>query len=164
MTPASEAVALVVDRGRDRLALDAIAAGGDPGRVLVHLEHNLPPDGPDPVRPAALAALTVLEKAGELTPTQAKQVLGDLVEAGGDGDPAAIAAERGFQAMAKDDLLDAIDAAIAAQPSAWEKYRAGEEKAAGALVGAVMKATKGQADGKAVTALLRSRRAEASTS
>jgi aspartyl-tRNA(Asn)/glutamyl-tRNA(Gln) amidotransferase subunit B len=164
MAPASEAVALVVDRGRDRLALDAIAAGGDPGRVLVHLEHNLPPDGPDPVRPAALAALTVLEKAGELTPTQAKQVLGDLVEAGGDGDPAAIAAERGFQAMAKDDLLDAIDAAIAAQPSAWEKYRAGEEKAAGALVGAVMKATKGQADGKAVTALLRSRRAEASTS
>jgi aspartyl-tRNA(Asn)/glutamyl-tRNA(Gln) amidotransferase subunit B len=116
------------------------------------------------VRPAALAALTVLEKAGELTPTQAKQVLGDLVEAGGDGDPAAIAAERGFQAMAKDDLLDAVDAAIAAQPSAWEKYRAGEEKAAGALVGAVMKATKGQADGKAVTALLRSRRAEASTS
>jgi aspartyl-tRNA(Asn)/glutamyl-tRNA(Gln) amidotransferase subunit B len=164
MAPASEAVALVVDRGRDRLALDAIAAGGDPGRVLVHLEHNLPPDGPDPVRPAALAALTVLEKAGELTPTQAKQVLGDLVEAGGDGDPAAIAAERGFQAMAKDDLLDAVDAAIAAQPSAWEKYRAGEEKAAGALVGAVMKATKGQADGKAVTALLRSRRAEASTS
>ena len=52
-----------------------------------------------------------------------------------------------------------VDDAIAAQPDAWEKYRAGEDKAVGALVGAVMKASKGQADGKAVTAILRSRRA-----
>ena len=47
-----------------------------------------------------------------------------------------------------------VDAAIAAQPDAWEKFCAGEGKAMGALVGAVMKASKGQADGKAVTALL----------
>ena len=159
--PTSEAVALVVDRGRDRLALDAIAAGGDPARVLVHIEHNLPPDGPDPVTSAALAALTGLEKAGQVTATQAKQILGELVDAGGDGDPAAIAAERGFQAMDTGALDAAVDAAIAAQPAAWEKYRAGEDKAAGALIGAVMKATKAQADGKAVTALLQRRRAEA---
>jgi aspartyl-tRNA(Asn)/glutamyl-tRNA(Gln) amidotransferase subunit B len=164
VAPSSEAVALVVERRRDRLALDAIAAGGDPGRVLVHLEHNLPPDGPDAVTPAALAALTGLEKAGEVTATQAKQILGELVAAGGDGDPAAIAADRGFKAMDRGALEAAVDSAIAAQPAAWEKYCAGEDKAAGALVGAVMKATKAQADGKAVTALLQSRRAERSTS
>ena len=42
-------------------------------------------------------------------------------------------------------------------PAAWDKFVGGEDKAIGALVGAVMKASKGQADGKAVTALLRSR-------
>jgi aspartyl-tRNA(Asn)/glutamyl-tRNA(Gln) amidotransferase subunit B len=44
---------------------------------------------------------------------------------------------------------------------AWEKYVGGEDKAVGALVGSVMKATKGKADGKAVTALLEQRRAAA---
>jgi aspartyl-tRNA(Asn)/glutamyl-tRNA(Gln) amidotransferase subunit B len=105
-----------------------------------------------------------LEKAGQVTPTQAKQILGELVDGGGAGDPAAIAARRGFQAMDRGTLEAAVDAAIAAQPAAWEKYRAGEDKAAGALVGAVMKATKAQADGKAVTAVLQRRRAEASSS
>ena len=51
-----------------------------------------------------------------------------------------------------------VDEAIAAQPGAWAKYVAGEGKALGAIVGAVMKASKGQADGKAVTAILQSRR------
>jgi aspartyl-tRNA(Asn)/glutamyl-tRNA(Gln) amidotransferase subunit B len=52
-----------------------------------------------------------------------------------------------------------VDEAIAAQPEAWEKYCAGEDKAIGALVGAVMRVSKGQADGKTVTAILQSRRA-----
>jgi aspartyl-tRNA(Asn)/glutamyl-tRNA(Gln) amidotransferase subunit B len=157
----NEAVAIAVERGRDGLAIGAIAAGGDPVRVLVHIEHNLPPDGPDPVTPAALAALTALEVAGTVTPTQAKQVLAEVVAAGGDADPAAIAADKGFEAMGSDALEAAVDAAIEQQAGAWAKYRAGEDKAAGALVGAVMKATRGQADGKAVTALLQARRAAA---
>jgi nicotinate-nucleotide pyrophosphorylase (carboxylating) len=56
----------------------------------------------------------------------------------------------------------AVEQAIAAQPEAWAKYVAGEEKAAGALVGAVMKASGGKADGKQVTAILQARRAAAS--
>ena len=156
----NEAVAIAVERGRDGLAAGAIEAGGDPARVLV--EHNLPPEGPDPVTPAALAALTGLEVAGTLTPTQAKQVLAEVVAAGGDSDPAAIAAAKGFEAMGADALEAAVDAAIAEQAGAWAKYCTGEDKAAGALVGAVMKATRGQADGKAVTALLQARRAGAS--
>jgi aspartyl-tRNA(Asn)/glutamyl-tRNA(Gln) amidotransferase subunit B len=157
--PTNEGVAIAVERGRDELALAALAAGGDVARVLVHLEHNLVPDGPDPVAPGALAALTRLEVDGALTATQAKQVLADLVAAGGDGDPAAFAAARGFEAMDTGALEAAVDAAIAEQSGAWAKYQAGEDRAAGALVGAVMKATKGQADGKAVTALLQARRA-----
>ena len=60
--------------------------------------------------------------------------------------------------MDTSELETMVDAAIAAQPDAWAKYCSGEAKAMGALVGAVMKASKGQADGKAVTALLERRR------
>ncbi|NBP51230.1 MAG: Asp-tRNA(Asn)/Glu-tRNA(Gln) amidotransferase subunit GatB, partial [Actinobacteria bacterium] len=79
----------------------------------------------------------------------------------GGGDPAAIARARGFEALDASVLETAVDAAIAAQPEAWAKYVAGEEKAAGALVGAVMKASGGKADGKQVTAILQARRAAA---
>jgi aspartyl-tRNA(Asn)/glutamyl-tRNA(Gln) amidotransferase subunit B len=153
------AVVVAVERGLDDLAAAAVAAGGDPGRVLVHVEHNLAGEGADRLDPAALAALAKLEVAGALTATQAKAVLGDLVAAGGSGDPAALAQARGFEAMDTGALEAAVDEAIAANAGAWEKYRNGEAKAAGALVGAVMKATKGKADGKAVTALLEARRA-----
>jgi aspartyl-tRNA(Asn)/glutamyl-tRNA(Gln) amidotransferase subunit B len=61
--------------------------------------------------------------------------------------------------MDTSELESMVDDAIAAQPDAWAKFCAGEGKAMGALVGAVMKASKGQADGKAVTALLEQRRA-----
>jgi aspartyl-tRNA(Asn)/glutamyl-tRNA(Gln) amidotransferase subunit B len=152
----AEAVVLVVDRGQDELVLATVEAGGDIARTMVHVEHNLAPDAA--IAPARLAALTRLEVAGTLTATQAKQVLADIVAAGGDADPAQVAADRGFEAMDTSALEAAVDAAIAAQPDAWAKYCGGEEKAAGALVGAVMKATKGQADGKAVTALLQARR------
>jgi aspartyl-tRNA(Asn)/glutamyl-tRNA(Gln) amidotransferase subunit B len=60
--------------------------------------------------------------------------------------------------MGDDALAAAVDAAIAANPTAWEKFRAGEDKVAGMFVGQVMKATGGKADGKAVTELLRQRR------
>jgi aspartyl-tRNA(Asn)/glutamyl-tRNA(Gln) amidotransferase subunit B len=161
LPPADATVALLVERGRDELVLATVEAGGDAGRAVVHAEHNLPPDGPAPVTASALAALIRLEVDGRLTATQAKAVLADLVDRGGDGDPAAIAAAKGFEAMDTSALESAVDAAIAALPDAWATYADGGDKAAGALVGAVMKATKGQADGKAVTALLQQRRAGA---
>ena len=98
-----------------------------------------------------------METGGQLTATQAKHVLADLVAAGG-GDPTAIAAAKGFEAMDDTALETLVDDAIAANPAAWAKFEAGEDKAIGALVGAVMKASRGQADGGAVTTLLRSRR------
>ena len=156
-----ETVIVLVERGWDALFFDCVTAGADPQRAATHLQHNVPPAGPTPT-PATLTALTKLEAAGTITATQAKTVMADIVAAGGDADPAALAKARGFEAMDNSALVGAVDAAIAAQPDAWAKYLSGEERAAGALVGAIMKSTKGQADGKAVSALLQQRRSEAS--
>jgi aspartyl-tRNA(Asn)/glutamyl-tRNA(Gln) amidotransferase subunit B len=156
-------VIVIVERNQDRYAEDVIAAGGVPDRVFVYIEQAFAEEGPSPAVPAAdLAALTKLEAVGQLTATQAKDVLGVLLEQGG-GDPAAIAVAKGYEALDTSIVDAAVDAAIAADPDAWAKYCAGEERAAGALVGKVMKATQGKADGKAVTAALQSRR-PASTS
>jgi aspartyl-tRNA(Asn)/glutamyl-tRNA(Gln) amidotransferase subunit B len=154
----SEPVMVVTDRGQDEYVLAVAAAGGDAGRALVHVKEAFADAGAEPGVPASdLAALTRLEVDGELTATQAKQVLVELVAAGG-GDPAVIAAAKGFEAMDADALEALVDRAIAEQPDAWAKFCSGENKAMGALVGAVMKASKGQADGKAVTALLNARK------
>ena len=153
-----EAVAVVVERGQDDYVLAVVAAGGDAARALVHVKEAYAEQGSEPTVPAGdLAALTTLETSGALTATQAKQVLAELVAAGG-GDAAAIAAAKGFEAMDSSALEALVDDAIAANAGAWAKYQGGEDKAAGALVGAVMKASRGQADGGAVTKILRSRR------
>jgi aspartyl-tRNA(Asn)/glutamyl-tRNA(Gln) amidotransferase subunit B len=146
-----DAAALLVERGLDELVLEAVAAGADAGRAVNHAEHGLA-GGPGALTAGALAALTGLEVEGKLTPTQAKAVLAELVDQG--GDPAAVAAAKGFEALHDDELAALVDEAIAAAPDAWERYRAGNAKVAGAIVGAVMKATKGRADARAVTALL----------
>jgi aspartyl-tRNA(Asn)/glutamyl-tRNA(Gln) amidotransferase subunit B len=152
-------VAVAVARGLDDLALAAIEAGADAGRVLTHVEHNLAVEGAARVDPGNLAALVKMETGGELTATQAKAVLAEMVTSG--ESPAAIAKAKGFEAMGTDALEGVVDEVIAANPSEWERFVGGDDKARGKLtgffVGQVMKATRGQADGKAVTALLRSR-------
>ncbi len=156
--PDTEPVMLVVERGHDDYVLAVIHLGGDPARALIHTQQNLADDASVERVPAAdLAALTKLEVTGAISAGQARQLVADLVEAAG-GDPAAMAAARGFEAMDTSAVETAVDEAIAADPSAWAKYLAGEEKAVGAIVGRVMKATKGKADGKAVSAILQARR------
>jgi aspartyl-tRNA(Asn)/glutamyl-tRNA(Gln) amidotransferase subunit B len=67
----------------------------------------------------------------------------------------AVVAGRGLGVLGDDtELLVAIDAALAEQPDVAEKIRGGKVQAAGAIVGAVMKATRGQADAGKVRALL----------
>jgi aspartyl-tRNA(Asn)/glutamyl-tRNA(Gln) amidotransferase subunit B len=157
----AEAVLVVTDRDQDAYVLAVRDAGGDATRALVHVKEAFAEQGARPAVPAGdLARLTRLEIDGALTATQAKQVLAEIVEQGG-GDAEAIAAAKGFEAMDTSELESMVDDAIAGQPDAWAKFCAGEGKAMGALVGAVMKASKGQADGKAVTALLNARRADA---
>jgi aspartyl-tRNA(Asn)/glutamyl-tRNA(Gln) amidotransferase subunit B len=152
-----EAVGVVVERGQDRYVVAVAAAGGDAARALVHVKEGFAEQGAEPRVPVGdLAALTRLEIGGALTATQAKAVLAELVANDG-GDPAEIAKARGFEAMDASTLESLVDAAINDNAAAWDKYRGGEDRALGALVGAVMKASKGRSDGAAVTALLRAR-------
>jgi aspartyl-tRNA(Asn)/glutamyl-tRNA(Gln) amidotransferase subunit B len=147
-------VAVVVERALDGLVLDALAAGGVAERLLVHAEHNLA-EGPGALDAGAFAALSTLEAGGALTATQAKTVLQELVAGG--GDPAAIAAAKGFEAMDDSALVAVVDQLIAENPDAFQRYQDGDQKVTGFFVGQVMKATQGKADGKAVTRLLQER-------
>jgi len=84
----------------------------------------------------------------------AREVLDVLVAQG--GDPAAIVAERGLGAIEDTAGLEATVAkAIESDPAAAEQVRSGNPKAIGALVGAVMRETRGRADGAEVTRLIR---------
>jgi len=153
-----ESAFVVVERGQDEYVVEVINCGGDPRRSVIYVQQAFAEQGPKPKVPARdLAALTILERDAKVTSTQAKTLLTDLIEAGG-GDVVAMAAKRGFEALDTGALEAMVDAAIAAEPGAWQKYCAGEEKALGALVGAIMKSSKGKADGKAVTAILQSKR------
>src|SRR5690606_22984235 len=122
---------------------------------------NLAVEGANDLDPGRLAALVTMETSGELTATQAKAVLGEMVTTG--DDPAAIAKAKGYEAMGADALTAAVDQVIAGNADEWTRFVEGDDKARGKLtgffVGQVMKATRGQADGKAVTALLRERAA-----
>ncbi len=152
----TDQVATVVALGLDDLVTEAVAAGVGAGLALARTANEAAAD-PEAARrldPASYIALLTLEGSGTLTASQSKEVLGDLLAAGG-GDPATIAAAKGFEAMSEDSLAAAVAEAVAAHPAEWERYRQGEDKLAGMFTGAVMKATKGKADGKSVAAELR---------
>ena len=153
----TEAVASVVELELDHLVLAAVEAGADGRRALNRAANEV---AADPARarrlePGAFARLILLEDEGALTATQAKHVLAHMLERG--GDPVAIAREKGYEAMDAGALAEVVDEAVRAHPGEWERLRGGDDKLMGFFVGQVMKATRGQADGKAVTALLRQR-------
>jgi aspartyl-tRNA(Asn)/glutamyl-tRNA(Gln) amidotransferase subunit B len=98
-----------------------------------------------PVTPAQVARVTALVAAGTLNDKLARQVLDHVLA--GEGEPDEIVAARGLAVVSDDGALTtAVDEAIAAHPDVAAKIRDGKTAAAGALVGAVMKATRGQAD------------------
>ena len=151
-----EDAAAIVSRGMSQLVLSAIEAGAEPRRAVTHVVQNLVIDGAEQLDPTHFVELIRLEQSGDLTATQAKQVLGEMVATG--LTPSEIAQNLGFESMEAGELETLVDAAIAENSEAWEKFCQGEEKVQGVFVGAVMKASKGQADGKAVTAILNQRR------
>jgi aspartyl-tRNA(Asn)/glutamyl-tRNA(Gln) amidotransferase subunit B len=153
------AVAVAVGRGLDELALVAIQRGADATRVLTHIEHNLAVHGAERLQPEPFATLLKMELSGELTATQTKTVLAELVASGGSADPAQIARDKGFEAMAEDATAALVDQLIAENPGEWERLRGGEAKLTGFFVGKAMRATGGKVDGKAVTSLLQQRTA-----
>jgi aspartyl-tRNA(Asn)/glutamyl-tRNA(Gln) amidotransferase subunit B len=83
----------------------------------------------------------------------ARQVIEGVLA--GEGSPADVVTGRGLAVVSDDGpLLAAIDEALAAQPDVADKIRSGKVQAAGAIVGAVMKATRGQADAGRVRELI----------
>lgn len=107
------------------------------------------------VEPAALAQLVGLVSAKTISASAAKEVLATLAEEG--GDPAQIVAAKGLAMAGGDELGDIVERAMAENADAVEKIKAGNEKAIGALVGFVMRETKGRADGGEVQRMIRDR-------
>ncbi|HZD65466.1 MAG TPA: Asp-tRNA(Asn)/Glu-tRNA(Gln) amidotransferase subunit GatB, partial [Acidimicrobiales bacterium] len=121
--PPADRVAAVVELALDDLVLQALAAGA-PARLALNRAANEAAARPEAARqlPAeTFAALLVMEAGGKLTATQAKTVLGDLLDNEG-GDPAALARARGFESLGEDDLATAVDEVIAANAPEWERY------------------------------------------
>jgi aspartyl-tRNA(Asn)/glutamyl-tRNA(Gln) amidotransferase subunit B len=107
------------------------------------------------LEPGALARLVAMVADSEVSASAAREVLGALIAEG--GDPAAVVEAQGLGRAGEDELGDIVDRAIAENPDAVEKIRAGKGQAIGALVGAVMRDTKGRADGGEVQRLIRAK-------
>ncbi|MFD3921928.1 Asp-tRNA(Asn)/Glu-tRNA(Gln) amidotransferase subunit GatB [Streptomyces sp. NPDC058595] len=106
-----------------------------------------------PITPAQVARVAELVTAGDLNDKLARQVLEGVLA--GEGDPDTVVEKRGLKVVSDEGALGtAVDEAIAANPAIADKIRAGKIAAAGALVGAVMKATRGQADAARVRELI----------
>lgn len=112
-----------------------------------------------PITPAQIGALQSLVDSGRINDKLARQVLEGVLA--GEGDPEQVVVARGLGVVSDDGpLLEAIDAALAAQPDVAEKVRSGNLGPVGAIIGAVMKATRGQADAGRVRELVLERVAQ----
>ncbi|MDF7640263.1 Asp-tRNA(Asn)/Glu-tRNA(Gln) amidotransferase subunit GatB [Bifidobacterium sp. ESL0784] len=106
-----------------------------------------------PITPADVAEVEKLVADGKLNDKLAKQTVTGVLA--GDGTPDEVVKKHGYQVVSDDGALDkAIDEALAANPDVAEKLKSGNMKPMGAIIGAVMRATHGQADAKAVSALV----------
>jgi aspartyl-tRNA(Asn)/glutamyl-tRNA(Gln) amidotransferase subunit B len=149
----------VVDLGLDALVTAASGAGAPTALALVRAANEVAarPEAAARLDTGAFTSLLALEAGGQLSATQSKAVLAALLERGG-GDPAAIAKEMGFEAMAADSLSAVVDEVVAAHPDEWSRFVDGDDKLMGFFTGKVMEATAKKADGKDVAAELRRRR------
>ncbi len=154
----------VVNAGALGVIEATVAAGADPVSArkwwLGELARTANERGIDvaelPITPGHVARIVELVSAGELSDKLARQVIEGVLA--GEGDPDAVVSRRGLKVVSDESaLVKAIDEAIAANPAVAEKIRGGNHKAAGVIVGAVMKATRGQADAAKVQELTLSR-------
>ncbi|WP_459953626.1 Asp-tRNA(Asn)/Glu-tRNA(Gln) amidotransferase subunit GatB, partial [Mycobacterium avium] len=105
------------------------------------------------ISPAQVAAVIALVDEGKLSNKLARQVVEGVLA--GEGEPDQVMNARGLELVRDDSVTQAaVDEALAANPDVAEKIRGGKIAAAGAIVGAVMKATRGQADAARVRELV----------
>jgi len=151
----------IMNAGAVNLIEETVAAGASPDTArkwwLGELSRRANESGTDlaalAVTPRHVAELQRLIDDGKLTDKLARTVLEGVLS--GEGSPEEVMAARGLEVVSDTGALEAaVAAAIAANPEIAEKVRSGKVAAAGVLVGAVMKATRGQADAKAVRELI----------
>lgn len=143
-----------------------IAAGASPAAArkwwtgeISRLANTQDKDAAELISPENVAALQKLVDAGTLTDKLARQVLEGVIA--GEGTPQEVVDARGLAVVSDDGaLIAAIDEALAAQPDVMAKIKDGKVQAAGAIIGAVMKAMKGQADAARVRELILERAAQ----
>jgi aspartyl-tRNA(Asn)/glutamyl-tRNA(Gln) amidotransferase subunit B len=144
-----------------------IAAGASPAAArkwwtgeITRIANAQGREASDLIAPADVAAVQSLVEAGTLTDKLARQVLEGVIA--GEGTPQEVIDRRGLAVVSDDGaLIAAIDDALAAQPDVLEKIRDGKVQAAGAVIGAVMKAMRGQADAARVRELILERAGQA---
>ncbi len=153
-----DAVQVVVDLGLEPFVHAVVAQGVEAPLALARTSNELAAgiEGLANLTSDAFAATLLMEQRGELSATQAKTVLGELLARG--GDPRNIAGAMGFEQLSSDSLGATVAQLIEEHPDEWARYREGDEKLAQFFIGRVMKLTKGQANGKAVIAELQIRR------
>ncbi|MDA3628293.1 Asp-tRNA(Asn)/Glu-tRNA(Gln) amidotransferase subunit GatB [Saccharopolyspora sp. WRP15-2] len=151
----------LVNAGALELIAETVEAGAQPGDArswwVAYLAQQANTRGVEladlEISPKQVARVIALVAEGKLTNKLARQVVDGVLA--GEGEPDEVVAARGLEVVSDDSALQtAIDEALAAQPDIADKIRGGKVQAAGAIVGAVMKATKGQADAKRVRELV----------
>jgi aspartyl-tRNA(Asn)/glutamyl-tRNA(Gln) amidotransferase subunit B len=151
----------LVNAGAVELVASTVDAGASPGEARAwwvnFLAQEANASGVElaelAITPAQVAKVAALVAEGKLTNKLAREVVVGVLA--GEGEPDEVVSARGLAVVSDDTALyAAIDEALAAQPDVADKIRGGKVAAAGAIVGAVMKATKGQADAKRVRELI----------
>ncbi|MFB9567726.1 Asp-tRNA(Asn)/Glu-tRNA(Gln) amidotransferase subunit GatB [Saccharopolyspora hordei] len=151
----------LVNAGALELIAETVEAGAKPGDArswwVSYLAQQANSRGVEladlEITPKQVARVIELVAEGKLTNKLARQVVDGVLA--GEGEPDEVVAARGLEVVSDDSALQkAVDEALAAQPDVADKIRGGKVQAAGAIVGAVMKATKGQADAKRVRELV----------
>ncbi len=151
----------MVNAGVLDVVLATVAAGAPAAEArnwwLGHLAQKANEAGVEPaeltITPVQVARVVELVAAGSLNAGLARQVVDGVLA--GEGSPDQVVAARGLAVVSDEGALGvAVDEALAANPDVADKVRAGKTAAVGALVGGVMKATRGQADAGVVRRLL----------
>jgi aspartyl-tRNA(Asn)/glutamyl-tRNA(Gln) amidotransferase subunit B len=154
----------IANAGALGLVTDTVAAGATPADArkwwLGELARRANDAGVElaelAVTPQQVAELSRLVAEGTLNDQLARQALDGVLA--GEGDPAQVVQARGLAVMGEsDELVAAVDAALAGNPDVVAKVQGGKVQALGALVGAVMKATRGKADAATVKRMLEER-------
>ncbi|MEY4532745.1 MAG: hypothetical protein RI926_514 [Actinomycetota bacterium] len=155
----------VVNSGLLNEITETVAAGASPQAArkwwtgeIARLANAAEGDEGIDISPAKVAELQQLVDEGVLTDRLARQVLEAV--AAGEGSPREIVETKGLAVVSDDGaLIAAIDEALSAQPDVLEKIKDGRVQAAGAVIGAVMKAMQGKADAARVRELVLERAA-----